>query len=405
MQKLENTCLRMGFCLVVLIGAFLLFILEPLVGKIVTPGFGGTSGVWSACLLFFQLALLSGYLLAYSLALMPVRMQAIIYALLLICSAIFGHVSQQSAWDCNDFEHPVGELLQLLMRNLALPFMVLSSMSVMMQMWYRLAGLGNPYPLYSLSNIGSLSGLLAFPFIVEPTLAVSATQEVWTAIYYFAVAIGLCLCVAAFRSGTVTSSVPSNMVSEEQQETEKKPTSRDYLWWCFLSTCGSVALMAFTTYITLDISPIPLFWVLPLAVYLLSFILLFSYPRIYERRVFAYLWTILWLSEIFVRSRHDLPIQVSLNLLLLFCICMVFHGELVHSRPKARDLPGFYLAMAAGGALGGIFVNFIAPVVFAFYWERLLTIDVLAVVTIALIATGRFRAAPGEAAQQSMPLT
>ncbi len=402
MQKVENMLLRLGFSLVVLLSAFLLFILEPLVGKIVTPGFGGTSGVWSACLLFFQLALLSGYLLAYSLALTPVKVQSIIYAVILIASALLGHLAPPNAWVCNDFENPIMDLFRLLVSNLALPFMVLSSTSVVMQVWYRFAGLGNPYPLYSLSNIGSLSALLAFPLLLEPMLTISDTEHTWTAVYLFLAVLGICLSAATFFRKSDALPMPSKEVNEVESDNAIRPSARDYLWWFFLSACGSIALLAFTTYITLDVSPIPLFWIMPLAVYLLSFILLFGYPQIYKRKIFAYVWTILWLSEIFVRSRHDLTVQVALNLCLLFAICMVFHGELVDSRPAARFLPGFYLAMAAGGALGGIFVNFIAPSMFAFYWERFLIIDLLAVVTIILVARGRFRTVAGKENQKTV---
>lgn len=390
----RNTIWIFCFSLAVLLGAFLLFTLEPLVGKLVTPGFGGTASIWSTCMLFFQVALLGGYLLAYSLANFSAKKQSIIYMILVAVSCFFAFLPLRDAWVCNDVNNPSIELMALLTMKLALPFIVLSSVSVMMQSWYRYVGLGNPYPLYSVSNIGSVAALFVFPALLEPNLTVPQTSTWWTAAYFVLVAVCIGMGVLNLKKGS------KEQVSEEASsgEPDQPPSLKDFLWWCFLSAGGSVVLLSFTTYITQDVSPIPLFWILPLGVYLLTFILLFSYPRTYLKRTYAYAWTIFWLSELFVRASDDFWPLVFINLGLVFLTCMVFHGEMVNSRPHPKYLPKFYLSMAFGGAVGGVFINFIAPYIFTTYIERQLSIVVLGMLTMFLVFKGRFAfdQAPGD---------
>ncbi|MBX9669533.1 MAG: fused MFS/spermidine synthase [Candidatus Obscuribacterales bacterium] len=387
-----------GFSAIVLSGAFLLFTLEPLVGKLVTPAFGGTAGVWSACMLFFQVALLSGYFAAYSISRLAMSRQVIIYGALLIVSTFFSRPPGLTAWFCNDINNPALDLMGALTQRLALPFIVLSTISIMMQTWYRRMKLGDPYPLYSVSNIGSMVALLAYPILIEPAIALENTTQLWSYCYIGLVALALAMCAAMMNMQKRGLLIADNTTEAEGSTSAPKPTLRDGLLWCYLSAAGSITLLAFTTYITQDVTPMPLFWVLPLAAYLLTFILLFVNPKVYFRRAYIFISMTLWLSELFVfaqasatPSRDSLALLFAVNLALMFFMCMVFHGELVARRPHPIYLPTFYVAMAFGGAVGGIFVNFIAPLIFSFYAERQLAVVLLVVVAAGLVVTKRFR--------------
>ncbi len=387
-----------GFSAIVLAGAFLLFTLEPLVGKLVTPAFGGTAGVWSACMLFFQIALLTGYFAAYSISRLSLNRQVIVYGALLIVSIFFCKPPGLTAWFCNDINNPAVDLMGALTARLALPFIVLSTISIMMQTWYRRMKLGDPYPLYSVSNIGSMVALLAYPIVIEPAIALESTTTLWSFCYIGLVALSLIMCATMLSHEKRGLLITDSTAEVDGSNPAPKPTLKDGLLWCYLSAAGSVTLLAFTTYITQDVTPMPLFWVLPLAAYLLTFILLFGNPKIYFRRTYIFISMTLWLAELFVfaqasatPSRDSLALLFAVNLALMFSMCMVFHGELVARRPHPVHLPTFYVAMAFGGAIGGIFVNFIAPLIFSFYAERQLAVVLLVVVATGLVVTKRFR--------------
>ncbi|MGD9681806.1 MAG: spermidine synthase [Candidatus Obscuribacterales bacterium] len=376
---------RIVFILSVLSGAFLLFILEPLTGKLLTPGFGGTSGVWSTCLMFFQIALLGGYLIAYAISSLSARKQSLIWGALVAVSVISAGLPDRKVFVCHDFQNPSPELLGLLLVYTGLPLVVLSSISVMLQSWYRKAGHGDPYPLYSVSNLGSVLALFAFPFLIERHLTVSKTCQIWTWIYCLLAILLLYLSSVIFRSDESTA---------EPEEQEVPVSASLIAWWCGLSALGSATLVSFTTHITQDVSPVPLLWIMPLGVYLLSFIILFSHPGAYKRIPFAYLFASLAIAEPFISRQffvEDFIIPVATTLALLFVTCMILHGEIVMSRPAPRRLPLFYLSIATGGALGGIFVNFVAPAIFSMYWESNFLLATIAVLIIVLVAKGKYR--------------
>lgn len=384
---LSTTILKIAHLLAVLCGAFLLFSLEPLAGKLITPGFGGTAGVWNACLLFFQIALLAGYFFAYAVSRFSPKKQALAFAGFLLVAAFFAVLPDRQAWVGHNIKQPAAELISLLCLHLGLPFVMLSSISVMMQTWYRYAGFGNPYPLYSISNIGSMAALFAYPFLIEPNLTVSATSQWWTWFYYGLTALLIILAANNFLHGRVPN-------TEEDSPAAAEPSVKDKIWWITLSAGGSAALLSFTTYLTQDISPMPLLWILPLSVYLLSFVILFSYPKAYLRRLFTYLWIIIGLAEPFMVNMFfgdNYVLLITINLLLLFLICMFLHGEIVESRPEAKRLPGFYLCIATGGALGGAFINFVAPAIFSMYVDRQVLLSLLGCLVIYLVIKGHYR--------------
>lgn len=376
---------RIVFILSVLLGAFLLFILEPLTGKLLTPGFGGTSGVWSTCLMFFQIALLGGYLIAYALSSLSARTQSLLWGALVAVSVFSARLPDRKLFVCNDFQNPSPELLGLLLVHTGLPFVVLSSISVMLQSWYRKAGHGDPYPLYSVSNLGSVLALFAYPFLIERHLTVSMTCQIWAWIYCFLAILLIYLSSLSFRG--------ENSSLEPEEQAAPEPAS-PVVWWCGLSAMGSATLVSFTTHITQDVSPVPLLWIMPLSVYLLSFIILFSHPGAYRRIPFAYLFALLAIAEPFISRQffvEDFIIPVLTTLALLFVACMILHGEIVLSRPSPGRLPLFYLSIATGGALGGIFVNFIAPAIFTMYWESNFLIGISAAFIAYRVFKGSYR--------------
>lgn len=352
-------------------------------------------------MLFFQTALLGGYVLAYSLTRLKIKTQIAAYAIILCVSLFFSKPPGLDSWLCDNIDNPALSLIISLTQRLALPFVVLSSISIMMQTWYQRLGLGDPYRLYSISNLGSVLALLAYPILLEPNLTLNNTVQWWSTGYIAMVAVILILAFNVLRhtpqpdadkpaQHEAERSEQTDVGKPEQPDTSAKPSLQNLMYWCFLSASGSLALLAFTTYMTQDIAPIPLLWVLPLATYLITFIILFGNPAIYRRKLFSFIAMTLWLGELFV-SRDDFVTLEIVNLLLLFFMCMVFHGELVKSRPAPKFLPTFYVLMALGGAIGGIFVNFIAPLIFTFYAERQLSIVFLVGLIASLVITKNFR--------------
>lgn len=411
---------RCVYGLTIFVGSYLLFQIQPLVGKIVTARFGGAAGIWCVCMLFFQLALLGGYTLTYLLSKLPVRWQCLAYAVLMIGSVVVLNVPPAAGWIPEPNADPVRNLLVLLSIHLAVPCILMSTVSGMIQNWFAIARLGNPYPLYSLSNIGSMGALLAYPFIVEPRLTVSHTVSLWTAGY------GLLAFLTCLSSLLMLRLLPQETTPEEQLQAHAEavgvissraesaadssdashtpvqasmpvsdfgeasaiahssmserpsslslapPGTGDFAWWIGLSALSSTILLTYTTFITQDIAPVPLLWILPLCLYLLTFILCFGDKNLYSRTLFLYGGPMLWFVEPFLHEK--LLLELACVLLTIFFFCMSCNGEIVRRKPDPVHLPAFYLAIAIGGALGGIFVNLLAPQIFSFYLERSLIV-------------------------------
>lgn len=369
-KQISTVC----FCLIIFLGAFLLFQIEPLIGKIVTLHYGGTASVWTICILFFQGVVLAGYFVTFLLAKLQPRAQIISYTALAILSLLWSTIPVGEAWNCKNVAEPVSGLLLSLTIHLAIPCIVLATISGMMQLWFNLQNLGNPYPLYSISNIGSIGALLAYPTLIEPALTISKTLSVWSGLYCLLIAS---LVLAAISTWLNPSAPKDKNESSQAQQSRISPLS--FLWWCFLSALGSVTLLAYTSYITGDLAPMPLLWVLPLSLYLLTFVLAFSNFPFYRRVPYTLAWMVLIVVEPLVIHWWQLA-GLVLNLGLVFITCMICHGELVASKPIPIKLPTFYLSMSLGGAIGGIFVGLIAPSIFNFEAERLIVVFCLSVI-------------------------
>jgi len=345
------------------LGAFLLFQVQPLVGKLVLPAFGGTPAVWMTCLMFFQTLLLGGYAYAHLLAsrLEP-RAQAFTHGALLAACLLFLPLDTSLA-PAGEVSHPALAIVGLLATTLGVPFLLLSATSPLLQAWFaRTHPERSPYRLYATSNAGSLLALLSYPVLVEPHLSLRAQALGWSVGVAGALAL-LWACAAGVRraAGAARAAVAG-----------PPPSALDQALWLALATAGSLLLLGTTNQLCQNVAPVPFLWVLPLVLYLLSFILCFESDRGYARD--AYGWILVaailgTLAAFLLGPRLGLPGQVAAFSAALFAGCMVCHGELARSRPAAAHLTRFYLFVSAGGALGGVLVSFVAPLVFPTYWE------------------------------------
>ena len=364
--------------------AFLLFGVQPLVGKFALPWFGGTPAVWTACLLFFQAALLAGYGYAHVVAtrLAP-RSQVRLHlglvgltAVVLAARALLegSPVAPGPEWRPTGVEGLTGQLLAMLTVTIGLPFFVLSTSAPLLQSWFARARPGvSPYRLYALSNAGSLLALLSYPFLVEPYVPRSGQAWAWGGLFLVFVA-GCAVCARdVWRQAAQPATAEVKAAGEQHGlEAEPRPGLGHILAWVLLSACASVLLMATTNQLSQDVAAGPFLWVLPLALYLLSFILTFEYERFYSRRV----WAVVLAASVagVVRGNFEGPhFPLGYQLLAyggaLAAGCMVCHGELYALRPSPRHLSAFYLWVSAGGVLGGILVSLVAPRVADTYVE------------------------------------
>ena len=369
------------YSLTIALSAFLLFELQPIIAKIILPWFGGTSAVWSTCMLFFQVVLLLGYLYAHWLhRTFGARRQAIIHSVVLAASLALLPVLPNPAWKSTVVAHPSLRILALLTVTVGLPYFLLSSTSPLLQAWYaRTHKRGMPYRLFALSNAASLAALLSYPFLIEPNLATRLQGILWSAAYAgFAATCAL----TAWRTSLLPEVEAAHAAGETAEDAAPGWTVR--LLWLGLASSASVLLLAVTTHLTQDVAAIPFLWILPLTVYLLSFILCFEVPSFYRRGVFApllalslafmaySLWpgrldvTVAWLMPI---TRMSIGPSLVVFALALFVCCMVCHGELARLKPHPRHLTGFYVLVSLGGATGGLFVGLVAPNFFRAYYE------------------------------------
>ncbi len=374
------------YSLTVFLSAFLLFLVQPLMGKYILPWFGGASAVWSGAMLFFQTLLLAGYSYSHGLvARLPLRSQGLVHIGLLALSLIVfllcsfawqTPITPGAEWQPRPGDNPILRILAVLAVSVGLPYLTLTTTGPLLQAWFsRVLPGRSPYWLYALSNLGSLLALLCYPLLIEPLLTVRVQAILWSAGYLlFALSCGrIARQIARLprewdeRTGARATNHP---VALSPQRTEVR-TALHWPFWLALPACASLLLLATTNQMTQDIAVIPFLWVLPLALYLLSFILCFSEPSWYSR---SYVYGLLVASLLYCwvlieRARLHIVIQLAVYALLLFCACMICHGEMVRLRPAPEHLTGFYLAISLGGALGSIFVNLIAPLIFNNFWE------------------------------------
>ena len=355
----------------IFLSAFLLFAVQPMIGKIILPWFGGSAAVWSTCLMFFQAALLGGYLYAHwSTTWFRPKKQALLHIALMALSLALLPILPSPSWKPSHAGDPSLRILLLLAVTIGLPYILLSTTSPLLQAWYVAAKPGAlPYRLFALSNFGSLLALLSYPVLIEPLLTTHAQAYGWSAIYVVFAAVCATIAWSALR----TSHQPPATPAETPLSSEVSPSWTVRLLWTALSTCASALLLAITNHLSQNVAPIPFLWVLPLAVYLLSFILCFERENVYHRGVFLPLLAIALDGAAYAiyanEGNPNIAWAIPTFVAALFICCMVCNGELARLKPDPRYLTSFYMMIALGGALGGLFVAIVAPRVFHTYLE------------------------------------
>src|SRR6266508_4348969 len=420
----------LAYALTVFLGAFLLFQIQPLMGKSILPWFGGAPAVWSTCLVFFQLALLAGYLYAHGLARRsnPRAARAFHCALLLFSVAALlalalawgSPILPGSGWKPRGPGEPIRRILLILATSVGLPYLLLSSTSPLAQAWAaRTHPGGRVYRLYALSNLASLLALVTYPTLVERLLSLRAQAWLWSATY---VAFASSSLFSAWRAAPPPLPLGEGRGegitnANQPYDPERRPVLRSALreggsegsapvapsitnhpspitnlFWSSLAAGGSMMLMATTNQMCQEVAAIPFLWVLPLCLYLLTFILVFHSDRIYNRAVFGPLLLAALCGSAYVLFKGfvvPIAIQIAAYSAALFTACMICHGELARSKPNPARLTSFYLTIAAGGAAGGIFVALIAPRVFRGFWEVHVALFLSGVLAIAALARDR----------------
>lgn len=351
----------------IFLSAFLLFQVQPIIAKMILPWFGGGAAVWTTCMLFFQLLLVGGYLYAHwTTRRLGARTQAIVHCALLALAAAALPIVPDAGWKPAGDGDPGAHILGLLTVTVGLPYFVLATTGPLAQVWYSRAHRGAlPYRLYALSNAGSMLALLTYPVAVEPWLPTRAQALGWSGAF---IVFALACAVLAWRSRGAAWEVAAGAAAADAP-----PAAGRYLLWGALAATASVLLLAFTSQLSQNVAPIPFIWVLPLALYLLSFILAFDGSGWYRRGIYLPL-TAVGLAGVtallHADFRHaELWVMLPAYAATLFAACMVCHGELVRLKPAPRYLTGFYLAISIGGALGGVFVGLVAPRVFLDLYE------------------------------------
>ncbi len=368
----------------IFLSAFLLFQIQPMIAKMILPWFGGSAAVWITCMLFFQAGLLGGYIYAHcSVRYLKPKTQTFLHGILLLASLFFLPVVPAAGWKPAGGEDPIFHILALLSISVGLPYFLLSSTSPLIQAWYtRRYNLALPYRLFALSNLASLLGLLAYPFLVEPNVTLHGQSLLWSGAY---AAFGALAILAALYSikakGEVLSPVADTLTASGNLM--KPPSLKEQFLWVLLACTSSVLLLSVTNHLTQNVTSIPFLWILPLSLYLLSFILCFDYDNIYRRN--WYVWLLMLalggmsygLAE--WNSHTNLKLVITVFCSGLFACCMFCHGELAKRKPAPQHLTSFYLMLSAGGALGGILIGLVAPKVFPGYFELPVGLSVCAI--------------------------
>jgi hypothetical protein len=349
----------------ILLGALLLFAVQPLIARYLLPWFGGGPGVWTTCMLFFQALLLGGYLYAHLLVkFLPTRAQLVVHVALLAASLATIPIIPAARWKPVDANDPVGRILLLLAVTIGLPYFVLSATSPLLQSWFVKVRPGiSPYRLFALSNLGSFLALLAYPLVLEPLFTRQRQAWIWSgALVAFA-----CVCAACAFHVWNNASAAQGPVTAPSGDGRERQIAGNALLWLTLPLVASILLLAVTNTLTEDVAVTPLLWVIPLALYLLTFVIAFDSPRWYSRRAIFILLPVctLWVLRLqWLKTETTLLEQFAGYLVALFVLCLFCHGELARLKPDPRDLTAYYLLISVGGALGGVFVAVLAPLLF-----------------------------------------
>lgn len=361
------------------LGSFLLFQVQPLIGKLILPWFGGTAAVWTICLLFFQTALFAGYAYAHlSSRWLSVPRQLVLHGFILVATLVVLPILPNPEQKPLGGSEPTYDVLRILATTVGLPFFLLSTTAPLVQRWWTLVASASPYRLYALSNIGSLLALLSYSFVVERIMGTTVQAYVWSGLYGgLLLLLAACMALVWQRSRS-NQAVDSSWKTEGTATTSGSPSAVvaprwfDRAMWLGLAALGTTVLMSVSNFLCQDVSSVPFLWVAPLTLYLLTFILCFGQSSWYSRKWFLplmLLGTSGMATAYMISTSITLLPLLSITLFGLFVVCMVCHGELEQRKPDPRYLTEFYLFLSAGGMVGGLFVGIIAPLTFNEYYE------------------------------------
>ena len=364
----------------IFVSAFLLFLVQPLIARQILPWFGGSAAVWTLCLVFFQVVLLVGYFYADRLSRRPLRTQAIVHALLLLAACAMLPVIPDAAWKPTGQGDPSAGVLAVLAATIGLPYLAVCTTGPLVQSWVARLHAGDAprqakvYRLFALSNFAALAALVVYPFVLEPVFALRAQAIAWSVGFGLFAVLAIVSVMAVGKAQPMRRARTGDEAAAPTAAVPPVPLSwSDQLLWLVLAALGTVALLAVSAFITQDIASVPMLWIVPLALYLLSFVLCFDSDFWYRRWLF---WpAVLLLTPVMGwylnTPQRSLPIAAAIGLYCagLFAICMFANGELARARPGPERLTRFYLLLALGGAVGGIFAGVVAPHFFNGYWE------------------------------------
>ncbi|HLJ89248.1 MAG TPA: fused MFS/spermidine synthase [Candidatus Angelobacter sp.] len=400
-----NMLLTVLYAVAIFLGSFLLFLVEPMVGKRLAPLLGGSAAVWAACLVFFQTTLLLGYLAAHWLATrVRPRVQGLVY-LALLAAGLPLLALNLTPHLYADTSRPILSSVEVLLRLIGLPFLLLSAAGPLLQAWYSQSSsirnqamgsesgtpatnLAPPYRLFALSNFASLLALTIYPAWVEPLFSLHAQVMAWSiGFLLFTVTCGL----VVWRENGSLGALGTTKQESASAHAEPEPAAANKLLWFLLAACGSLLLCAVTNHLSQNVAAIPLLWTIPLIMYLLSFVIAFNGERFYRRPIMLGLLAVMVGATGYViyDTRGGWPIKVAVPFFCfsLLIACLFCHAELHRLRPSPRHATSFYVLIAAGGAAGAFFVGVLAPVVFSANYE--LASGLLLVAALALAVTWR----------------
>ena len=374
----------------IFLSAFLLFLVQPIIAKQILPWFGGSAAVWTTCLVFFQSILLAGYAYADLGTRLGPRRQALLHVALLALSLLTLPILAGESWKPQGDEEPISRILLLLLVTIGLPYFLLSTTTPLLQSWYwRRFQSAVPYRLFALSNFASLLALLGFPVLFEPWLELPQLGWTWSAVYGLFVVVCAATGWASLKATASVSAdarADAHAAQDPARAPEAVPGIARQLMWLALAGMGSVMLLAVTNHVTQNIASVPFMWVVPLSLYLLTFILCFDHPRWYVRPLFAVLLLVLLPVMAWKIPSLDLHTATLVYFGGLFVACMFCHGEMARLKPAPRHLTRFYLMMSVGGALGAVLVAIVAPLTLEGYFELN-----LALVVLGLLLAGAMR--------------
>jgi hypothetical protein len=370
-QPPQNARLLLAtFAAAIFLSAALLFAVQPLFAKMVLPRFGGSPSVWSVAMVFFQAALLAGYAYAHAITrYLPTRVAVIVHVALLLVATLALPLGIAASWDRPPAQGEAFWLLGLFTVSIGLPFFALSANGPLLQAWFARTAhpaAKDPYFLYAASNVGSFLALISYPAVIEPFTRLGQQAFGWSAGFWVLIAL-----VAA--SGALLWRSPIMLPDTRQGLAPASPPSaRDAIVWIALAAVPSALLIAVTAHMSTDVAAAPLLWVIPLALYLLTFVIVFQ-----TRPMLPHSWMltaqpaliVLLVAVLAAGIVNYIFLTIALNLLAFFVAAMVCHGELARRRPPPRYLTAFYLSMSLGGVLGGIGAGLVAPQVFSWVAE------------------------------------